>query len=196
VYSRKPAVRWATVGLLAAIASVVAAFSKLIVAYLARGQDFRTIASLDNKVPVWQACWAAIKQRPILGYGYIIGAKNTIRDHWLYPSQWIPPHAHNDLIQAALQVGLPACLILIYLYIWLLIKCVKTARVSREHLFLFLLVIQLTVIAITGMVLSYTFSSLGAVLILCYLGFSRHDERPIRAWEISSQRSAAFATTR
>jgi O-antigen ligase len=197
IYPRKAVLRWATAALLVALASALAVFSKPIEAYFAKGQDSSTIASLDGKVPVWQACWSAIQQHPIFGYGYVIGARNAIRDHWLDVSQWIPPHAHNDLIQAALQAGLPAFLILTYVYILLIVRCIKSARISREHLFLFLVVIQLTIIATTGLVLSYTFNELGAAMILCYLALSPHDNsHPDAAPGMTLWQSTALTVSR
>lgn len=193
VYCRKPALRWASGGLLILIGGLATVYSRPLMAYMARGQSIENIATLDSRALIWRACWSAIQQRPILGYGYIIGAKDAIRDHWVYSSQWVPPHAHNDLIQATLQGGFPASMLMIYLYVWLFGRCVRAARVSREHLFLFLLVIQLTVIASTGLVLSCAFSSLSAVLVLCHIGFAQTDAQPVPAWEISRQRGSPFA---
>lgn len=169
LYRRKPAVRLATAASLVLFGVLAAVFNQPLIRYISRGQSANDVATLDGRVQVWQACWSAIQVRPILGYGFIAGAKNAIRDHWAY-AHWVPPHAHNDLIEVTLQAGLPGCILLIYIYVALFRRCVKSARNSREHLFLFLLVIQLMIYANMEIVLSYTFTTLTAVLMLCFFG--------------------------
>jgi O-antigen ligase len=163
--------RWAAVGLLVLFG---VSFSQPILLYLARGQNAESIATLNDRVLLWTACWSAIQLRPTLGYGFIVGAKNAIKDHWSY-SHWLPPHAHNDFIQATLEAGFPACLLVMYIYTWLIIKSINASRKSRGHLFILLVVAQIVVIASTGLVAASQFTTLSAVFVLCCIGSAGND---------------------
>jgi O-antigen ligase len=57
-------------------------------------------ATLTGRTDIWQIVLDAIADRPILGYGYqAYFASHTI-------GAWDPGHAHNGLLQAALDLGL------------------------------------------------------------------------------------------
>jgi O-antigen ligase len=118
---------------------------------------------------VWQAAIEAARQRLFLGYGFVAGARNAIRDHW-HHTNWIPPHAHNEFIQALLSGGVLALALVICLYGRTLWIGVRNAGRSRENLFLFLLMLLFTIRAIGGSNFTTPFTRVGAVFLLTFIG--------------------------
>jgi O-antigen ligase len=176
---RKPAQRL-TLGVLFSLFASIGLFAGApFSTMLTRGATWSTTASLDGRLPLWEACWAAIQLRPFLGYGFVIGAKNAIRDHWT-ATNWIPPHAHNDILQAMLQGGLLAAILVMTIYIVTFKNAISQAKESPQQLFLLLVLVQLAVISTTGLVLSLTFDSLGASFLLCHIAGRQRTTRPYR----------------
>jgi O-antigen ligase len=150
--------------------------------YVARGQSIQTLASLDDRTRVWQASMDAIALRPLLGYGYNVGARAAIRDHWKF-AHWVPPHAHDEFLEAALDGGVPALLLFLAIYWLVLWKAGRDVRHGTTRLFLFLVFIQFAMDAITGGTLGFAYRETGGVFLLCSVGILANDHRP-RASEI------------
>ena len=89
------------------------------------GDPGSVLNSIDGRLEIWSRALYAIQDFPFTGMGM-----NTFRHvvHVLYPLFLIPPdvdiaHAHNEFLQAALDLGLPGLIAFIALYIvafWML----------------------------------------------------------------------------
>jgi O-antigen ligase len=169
-FSPKASLRWATVGSLSLAAMALLAFPNTLLDYLLRGQKIQDITTLDSRTLVWQASIEAIRSRPFLGYGFVAGAKHAIRDHWIY-TYWVPPNAHQEIIQALLVGGIPASILIAFLYLSGLWNAVRNVRRGPNHVFLFLTSIQLLFFALVASPnLSNEYSPMGAVFLLCWIG--------------------------
>jgi O-antigen ligase len=171
VFSKKTAIRWGTIGvLLLAVVTAIAAHNALL-KYISRGQTVQTLASLDDRTRVWDAALEALSLRPLLGYGYSVGARAALRDHWTY-SHWIPPHAHDEFLQAALDGGVVAAALTLWLNVVVLYWGFRQAKRGRLYLFLLMAALQLEIQGATGGLMMVNFGTLGFFFILCYISLS------------------------
>jgi O-Antigen ligase len=168
IYTRKPAIRWGTVALLGLVLLLGVAFSNKVMKYVARGQSVQTLSSLDDRTRVWQASIEAIKKRPLIGYGYSVGARNAIRDHWRF-AHWIPPHAHNDYLQAALDGGVLAFVIITFVYWRVLLLSFLRVKRGPYQLFLLIVFIQFVLNSFTGSEFGHDYGGTDGLLLLCCL---------------------------
>jgi O-antigen ligase len=166
VYSRKPILKYTAAALvvLGSVAGIV--LKDLLLRVVSRGQSLETLASLDDRTRIWQASYEAIRERPFFGYGYSVGARNALRDHWKFV-HWIPPHAHNEFIQALLEGGVVAFILIAAIYMMVSWRAIKEARRGQSELFLMLVVVQLLINTISGPLLTYWFAPLGGIFMLC-----------------------------
>jgi O-antigen ligase len=167
--SKKTALQWVSIGLLLATAGSGLMFQDNLVKYISRGQSVSDVSSLSDRTVVWQASLSAITQRPLLGYGFIIGARNALRDQW-HSTHWIPPHAHNEYLQAMLSGGAVALAIVVVLYFQLILFACRGARSGRQGTFLFLVFFQLISLSFVATILSTQFNRVGALFLLCFIG--------------------------
>lgn len=174
--SRKSTIRWATIAIVLFLGVMAIPFSSVVGKYVARGQSAETVASLNDRTRVWQASMDAIELRPLLGYGYNAGARAAIRDHWKF-AHWVPPHAHNEFLEAALAGGLPALLLFLAIYLVVLWKAGRDVRYGAAPLFLFLVFVQFVMDAITGGTLGFAYRETGGIFLLCALGILSSDFR-------------------
>ena len=99
------------------------------------GDPASTINSFEARVEIWSRAIYAIQDFPFTGMGM-----NTFREvvHVLYPLFLIPPdidiaHAHNEFLQAALDLGIPGLIAFIALYIgafWMLRQIWQSASAA------------------------------------------------------------------
>ncbi len=81
-------------------------------------------ATLTGRTEIWHVLSYAIKQRPLLGYGWaalwIDGSPTTIR---LWARNYGEPfyHAHNGYLDLAAQLGLVGVTLSVFLLLWLLV---------------------------------------------------------------------------
>jgi O-antigen ligase len=73
---------------------------------------------LTGRTAVWRAVWAAIRERPIVGYGYGFWEQPSVArsNIWLSANSE-PPHAHNNWLDATLQLGLVGLVITAYIWV-------------------------------------------------------------------------------
>jgi O-antigen ligase len=160
---------------LLAIASMIVAlpvgvvFRDVLLQYFSRGQALKTLATLNDRTMVWQAAMEAARLRLLLGYGFVAGARNAIRDHW-HHTNWIPPHAHNEYLQALLSGGILALILVVLIYGRTLWIGMRSAGRGHEQLFLFLLMVLFTIRSIGGSNLTIAFTRVGAVFMLTFVG--------------------------
>jgi len=167
-FSRSVLLRYATVLCGVAIGVVGAIFNERLLKYLERGQGTRNLTTLSERTMVWQACFPAIDRRPWIGYGFIAGAKNVLKDHW-NATNWVPPHAHNELIQGVLSGGIVAGILILAIYgrVWY-------AALRSEHgpkqVFLVIVLLQISLIAVISPQISSQYAKVGAIFLLTYFG--------------------------
>jgi exopolysaccharide production protein ExoQ len=64
-------------------------------------------ATLTGRTDVWRVVIEFIHLRPVLGYGYYFwGEVSTSRTNMWYEMGWPAPHAHNNWLDTALQLGM------------------------------------------------------------------------------------------
>jgi O-antigen ligase len=161
--------RIATIVSTAVLAALGVLFRGTILEYVARGQNANSLATLNDRTRVWAAAIEAIRARPILGYGYVVGAKNALRDHWKY-THWIPPHAHNEYVHAFLSGGILAALLVLCIYARALWAGFKTAHRGNHQIFLLFIMILFTVRSLGGPNMIYLFTRPGGVFLLVFIG--------------------------
>ena len=169
VYQRSKVARLAGALVIGVCGIFGIAFSGLIVTYLARGNGASNITTLSERTLVWHAALLAFEERPWLGYGFIKGPQAILAQYWT-AKHWIPPHCHNDLLQALVSGGIPAGALLLAIYGRTLGSAFRRARRSREQLFFLLALLQLTVYAVLGPLLTTQYSQLGALFLACVIG--------------------------
>ena len=194
VFSRKPAIRWGMIGATALALLIGVSFAGGVMKYIGRGQNAQTIASLDDRIHVWEASMEAIRLRPVIGYGYSVGARNAIRDHWRF-GHWIPPYAHNEFIQATLDGGVIALVLLLCIYGHVLWTSIREVGRGPYQLFLFILIVQFCVETLTGGELGYTFrgpgGGTGGIFILCCVGVLDGAARKVREYRVARQTTSS-----
>ncbi len=157
--------------LLAAAALGGAVFHERVLAYAGRGHGVSNITTLSERTYVWQAALQALAQRPWIGYGYVSGVKNALREQWRF-AHWIPPHCHNELLQATLSGGILAGTLVLVLYFRTLARAASKARRSRKDAFLFLIFVQLTILSLGEPILTNPISRSGAIFLLVFMGIA------------------------
>jgi O-antigen ligase len=168
-YSGKFVLRLATIVSVAVLGVIGILFREAIFQYISRGQSLNTLTTLDDRTRVWQASLDAARLRPFLGYGFVVGAKNAIRDHWLF-THWTPPHAHNEFIQALVSGGILAVVLVSCIYGRALWTGLRIAHRGPNQVFLFLMFIHFTVRSIGGPNLTVPYTRVGAVFLLTFIG--------------------------
>ena len=93
--------------------------------------------TITGRTHIWGVALNRFMERPLLGYGrgafwapnsrYAIEAGNAIG-----PGGWIPPHAHNGLIDLALDVGLIGVLIFLVCYFKTFTEALKRAYANNN----------------------------------------------------------------
>lgn len=169
VLSRKPILRWGAVFTAIVALPIGLALSSGVMKLVGRGQGMKSLATLNDRTRIWQASFEAILQRPFIGYGYSVGAREAIRDHWQF-AHWIPPHAHNEFIEITLDGGILAVAILMFLYGLVLWRSFRAAHRGPMHLFLFLVFGQYCLNTLTGGEFSYQYLGTGGMLLLTCIG--------------------------
>lgn len=180
ILSRSAALRWFGVSLGLVLGGLAIALREQALRYLERGQSLRTITTLSERTLVWKASAQAFAARPILGYGFIAGPRHAILDYW-HATNWVPPHAHNEFLQALLSGGVVAGLLITAIYgrAWWAGLC--QARLGPKHAFLLIVLMQCTLLAFTMPLITSQLSRIGVVFLLTFLGLVGTAKDPIVA---------------
>lgn len=76
-------------------------------------------ATLSGRTAIWHEVWLAVQRRPLAGYGYgFWDEPSAARDNIWLTLNWAVPQAHNNWLDAALQLGLVGLAIMVL--IWLI----------------------------------------------------------------------------
>ena len=178
--TRKRSLRWVGVAsVMAALAGGVALHST-VDQYLARGQSQADVDSLGGRAATWEAGMEAFWQRPMLGYGFIAGPKNAMHDVWR-ETHWVPPHAHNDFIQALMSGGVLTGALTAWLYLYTFWMGCRRARMSLDATFFFLIYIQLLVTAVVSTNLMTGFGKPALYFVMSYLVLVVPSKEKVRA---------------
>jgi O-antigen ligase len=88
-----------------------AAFSVLPSLFTLIGKDI----TLTGRTEIWEPVVLSIMKRPLTGYGYCAFWNGLSGESGIIASTvgWVPPHAHNGFLNAALQVGITGLMVLL-----------------------------------------------------------------------------------
>lgn len=171
VLSRRTGHRWSGMLLLLAGAGAAVFLQDRISVYFARGHGLENVVTLSERTYVWQAALRAFKERPFLGYGFMNGVKNALRDQWTF-QHWIPPECHNELLQALVSGGISAGVLVLYLQLQTVWKALGSFRRSRQQLFLLLVLTILMIMSLTESILTNGFSRSTAIFLFAFFGLT------------------------
>jgi len=169
VFSGKTILRVATIISASVIGALGLLFRNIILAYVQRGQKASSLTTLNDRTFVWKASLEAIRQRPILGYGFVSGSKNAIRDHWIH-ANWIPPHAHNEFIEAMLSGGILALILVLCIYGRALWVAWRTSHRGPQRVILLFLMILFSIRSLGGSNITFIYTRPGALFLLTFIG--------------------------
>ena len=155
-------------------------YANRIVDYLARGNGLNNIATLSDRTYVWNDAVEAIKSRPLLGYGFMGGAKNALKEHWKY-SHWVPPHTHNELLQALLSGGVLAAILVLCLFANALWCSIRLSRTSTIYVFFLFALVQLTLFSVLVPLTTTQFGVMAAAFIISFITVVDHNKLHGRA---------------
>ena len=158
-------------------------YANRIIDYLARGNGLNNIATLSDRTYVWNDAIDAIKLRPFLGYGFMLGAKNAIKEHWKY-SHWVPPHTHNELLQALLSGGILAAVLVLCLFLHALWCAIRLSRVNPTFIFFLFALVQLSLFAVLVPLLTTQFGVMAATFTISFIAVVDHKHLWDRAMRV------------
>jgi O-antigen ligase len=179
VFSRKFVLRMLGSTIICSIAAGAIVFQGKVLDYLERGQGMRNITTLSERTDVWDASFKAFWLRPYIGYGYIAGVKHAIKDHW-NATNWVPPHSHNEIIQALVSGGIIAGVLMVALYLRVLWVAFRSAKRSTKHTFLLIVVIQIATMSLIMPLVSVQFGRLSTLFLLSFVGLVADEKAPAR----------------
>jgi O-antigen ligase len=99
-------------------------------------------ADLTGRTELWHAVWAAVRERPWFGHGYGIWDQPSVtRSNIWLASNWQAPHAHNNWLDAALQLGLIGVVISVFIWLSAIRRALWLVLVRYRHGSLFYLAV-------------------------------------------------------
>jgi O-antigen ligase len=169
---------WRWVGIFSLLATIAAGvvLHSAVQSYISRGQREADVNSFSGRTEIWQVAAEAGMQRAFLGYGYISGPRNILRDNWR-ETHWLPPHAHNEFFQAFLSGGFLSVILVAWIYLYVLWVGCRRARFQAQTKFFLLIWIQLTVTTITSTNITTGFGRVGALLLACLIALYPEGKR-------------------
>lgn len=84
--------------------------------------------TFTGRIPLWQALWPVATAEPLLGYGYraaFDGFFSPVHEVWV-ATNWEPGHAHNELLNLWLQIGLVGVAFYVVMFLRALARGVRT----------------------------------------------------------------------
>jgi len=194
IFSRKTVLRWFGILSVLSVVGLGCAFYERILTYLARGQGVRNITTLSERTDVWNASFKAFWLRPFIGYGYIIGVRNAIKDHW-NATNWVPPHSHSEFIQTLVTGGIVAGVLIVCIYVYVLWSAIRQSTRDPQHMFLLIALLQLIGMSFILPLVSVAHVEIGSVFVLIYVGVIAGAPKKKRVPHTSAVRSFSLADT-
>lgn len=139
--------------------------------------------TLTNRVFVWGYSWVSILERPLLGYGYNAFWQDS--QLILAALDWASPHAHNNLLELVLDVGIVGTALITVIVGRSLIRAVRwlLSGCSEAVWFIMILLLLLLVsVAESGLHWPYNLMWLAFASTVCYLS------EPVEAVNMPSPR--------
>ena len=102
-------------------------------------------STLSNRTLIWFSCLQMILKAPFLGYGYgafWMGYQGPSGDMLKYYNsilEWVVPHAHNGLIDIALQLGIVGVLLFLLVLLNTLNNLIKCSYFLKENELFFII---------------------------------------------------------
>ncbi|MBA3869173.1 MAG: O-antigen ligase family protein [Anaerolineae bacterium] len=127
----------------------------------------RDEASVDGRVDIWKSALKIISDHPLTGVGMNMFREKVIRNLYPVPTflQPVLPHAHNEFLQIATDLGLPGLLVFIIWYGVTFWSLLRVYRLGEMHF-------KVLAIAIAGGLLAHiAFGMSDAVAIWDRLAF-------------------------
>ena len=170
VLSKNVLLRWSGILTAGGIVALAITFQEKVLQYMERGQGARNITTLSERTLVWEASFKAIALRPYIGYGFIAGPKNALRDHW-NSTNWVPPHSHSEFIQAVLSGGYIAGALIIAIYGRAMWSAVRGAiNGGLKQIFLLIVLVQITLMALIMPLVSLQYSKISGIFLVAFVG--------------------------
>lgn len=92
--------------------------------------------TLTGRTPIWGVALNRLMERPFLGFGreayWASKSKYALEVSRIIGTGWIPPHAHNGLIDLALDVGLIGVALFLITYFTTFAQSLKRAYATRN----------------------------------------------------------------
>jgi O-antigen ligase len=179
VFSRKFILRMLGSTAICTIAAGAIVFQSKILDYLERGQGMRNITTLSERTDVWKASFRAFWLRPYIGYGYIAGVKQALKDQW-NATNWVPPHSHSEFIQALVSGGVIAGVLIVAIYFRVLLVAFRNAHRGIKHTFLLIVILQIATMSLIMPLVTVQFSNLSALFLLSFIGLVADVKAPAK----------------
>lgn len=135
-----------------------------IVTILKRGSNLEQLISFNSRTFVWSAALSMISDSPLTGHGFIFGPKRI--GEFVGQPWWIAPHAHNDILNAAVAGGAVMGGLTIAVYFRLIKSVVRHEFPDDIRVPIAAIILQFGVISVLTPILSTSVSILGIVLVL------------------------------
>ena len=175
-FTRRGSLRWAGIAGLTLVLAGGAIFHSKVESYISRGQKESDVSSGSDRTLIWQVGMEAWAQHPLIGYGYVSGPRNAFKDNWKQ-AHWLPPHAHNEFVQALMSGGLLSGALIIWFYLYITWKGLWRARYDDTSTLFFLLWLELLLISIASTNITTGFGKPGVMrLLLPYFDCRRKKE--------------------
>ncbi|MGH7999145.1 MAG: O-antigen ligase family protein, partial [Brasilonema sp.] len=92
--------------------------------------------TFTGRTPLWSIALARLMERPLLGYGrgafWAPKSKYAMEASQAIGSGWVPPHAHNGLVDLALDVGLIGVSLFLVSYFTTFSQALKRAYATKN----------------------------------------------------------------
>lgn len=155
---------WSACVLLVALTLLLGdTYGEFLVSFFSRGQSIQAVETLNSRTFVWTAALRMISDSPWVGHGFGVGVK-SIR---YYAEVFQPLHAHNDVLNAAVDTGIFGAALLILAYMVFLMTAVGRAWRDPRYALPASLGTFVFIYSLTEPVLAREVLAPGVVLVAC-----------------------------
>jgi len=137
--------------------------SKLCVCWRGGG-DRDGLTTLNARVFVWEAALASINASPLVGHGFIVGPKSL--GEFVGQSWWHAPHAHNDILNAAVGGGLFVATLTAAIYVRLAKATFGSCIPQEVRIPIVAIIIQVGIYSLLTPVFSSAVTTIGIIMLM------------------------------